>query len=124
MSSCIKLITSPDIIFDQSDSILVVCPDQDLQQSLQEYLTVQDRPINVYYYENHSKDIRWLLTVAKISDKVIVDLDSVSEDVSHFVSYILSFPHTYYKTMHPQAEWTLINQNRFFDFPTFESETE
>ena len=120
----LKIITPPDILFDQAESILVICPDTQLQKALQDYLATQEHPINVYYYQSQDKDIRWLLTTAKLSKKIIVDLDNVTEDVNHFMSYILSFSHTYYKTLHMKADWTLINQNRFFDFPNFESEEE
>lgn len=124
MTSTVKVITSPDILFDQTKSVLVVQPGPDLKKKLEEYLAETNTNVNVYIFSDADTDIKWLLTVAKIANYVILDIDNASSLVAHFMSYLVSFSNTYYKTEHMKAPWDLLNQNRFYDFPNFESETE
>lgn len=117
MPNKVKIITAPDMLFDQAESILVICPDEDLKTHLQTYLEKIDRDVNLYYYDGADTDIKWLLTVAKMVDIVLIDVDNATEEVTHFLSYIISIPTTYYKCVHKQVPWDLLNQNRFYDFP-------
>jgi hypothetical protein len=116
MQNSIKIITPPDLIFDQAESILIVCPSTELKKSLEEYLVNHEDAVNIYLFNNET-NIKWLLTTAKMSDIIIVDIDNCDENVSHFLGYLLTLPNTYYKCEHKKVEWELINQNRFFDFP-------
>ena len=97
MTDKIKIITQPDHILDREKSILVICPKDDLKKSLEVYLGYLDQPANVYIYSESDKNIRWLLTTVNIVNTIIVDIDNCSEDVSQFISYILSFSNTYYR---------------------------
>lgn len=110
----INLITSPDIIFNNVDSIFLIQPSADIKQDLEVYLSSEEDPIDIYIYENSTKDLKWLLTVAKLADIVIVDLDNVDETVIKLVSYILSLPNTWYRTYFDSSTWELINKNKFF----------
>jgi hypothetical protein len=116
MQNSIKIITPPDLIFDQAESILIVCPSTELKKSLEEYLVNHEDAVNIYLFNNET-NIKWLLITAKMSDIIIVDIDNCGENVSHFLGYLLTLPNTYYKCEHKKVEWELINQNRFFDFP-------
>jgi hypothetical protein len=116
MQNSIKIITPPDLIFDQAESILIVCPSTELKKSLEEYLVNHEDAVNIYLFNNET-NIKWLLITAKMSDIIIVDIDNCDENVSHFLGYLLTLPNTYYKCEHKKVEWELINQNRFFDFP-------
>lgn len=122
MNNKIKIITEPDIIFDQAVSILVITPSNDLKSNLQNFLLNSTESFNVYLFTESNKDIKWLLTIAKSVDYVLVDIDNISENVYHFLSYILSIPTTYYKCNNMQVPWDLLNQNRFYDFPDFNRE--
>ncbi len=117
MTDKIKLITPPDHILDREESILVICPKDDLKKSLEVYLGQLTHPANVYIYSESDKNIRWLLTTVSIVNTIILDIDNCSDDVSHFISYILSYSNTYYRCENKLAPWELINLNRFYDFP-------
>lgn len=116
----IKIITPPDIIFNQDTSLLLICPGDDLSLNLNNFLAELDKSLNIYLFDNSQTDIQWLLTVAKMSDYNLVDIDNLSLKVNHFLSYILSLSNTYYKCSHEMANWELLNKNKFFDFPNIE----
>jgi hypothetical protein len=120
----IKVITAPDIIFDQSHSILVITPSQDTKEKIENYAVELEDHINIYIYTGTEKDIKWLLSTAKMVDYIIVDIDNLTEDVNHFLSYILSLPNTYYRCLNMKSDWTLLNKNRFYDFPNLKEEVD
>jgi hypothetical protein len=121
MQNSIKIITPPDLMFDQTESMLLVCPSTELKKSLEEYLAEHDGAVNIYLFSNEM-DIKWLLTTAKMSDVIILDIDNCGQNVSHFLGYLLTLPNTYYKCEHMKVQWDLLNQNRFFDFPNIKKE--
>lgn len=121
MQNSIKIITPPDLMFDQIDTMLLVCPNIELKKSLEVYLSEHDDAVNIYLFSNEM-DIKWLLTVAKMSDVIIIDIDNCGSNVSHFLSYLLTMPNTYYKCEHETVDWNLLNQNRFYDFPNIKKE--
>ena len=118
----IKIITAPDILFDQAMSIAVVCPGAGLKQNLDEYLKTANTSVNVYLYTEEDRNISWLLKVAKMADYVLIDIDNCGTATSHFLSYLLTLSNTYYKCEHMKVEWNLLNQNRFYDFTQFTKE--
>ena len=121
MQNSIKIITPPDLIFDQTESMLLVCPSAELKKSLEEYLAEHDDAVNIYLFSNET-DIKWLLITARMADVVIIDIDNCGQNVSHFLGYLLTLHNTYYKCEHMQVQWDLLNQNRFFDFPNITKE--
>jgi hypothetical protein len=121
MQNNIKIITPPDLIFDQTESMLLVCPNVELKKSLEGYLATHEDAVNIYLFSNET-DIKWLLITAKMSDVVIIDIDNCGSNVSHFLSYLLTLPNTYYKSEHETVEWRLLNQNKFYDFPNIKKE--
>lgn len=116
----IKVITTPDIIFDQSLKILVINGRSDIKKSLEKQLAETQNPVSTYVYSDSDTDIKWLLTVANISDIIILDMDNSDESTGQFFSYLLSLPATYYRCEHPQVDWGMLNTNRFFELPNFE----
>ncbi len=118
MTGNIKLVTSPDIVYDQSYTITIVCPSEDLKSRAHEFLSTIKANVTVYFYTGQEKDIKWLLTVSKMSDTVILDIDNCPGDVVYFISYLLTLPSTHYKCNHLLAPWSILNSNRFYDFPT------
>lgn len=123
MSDSIKVITTPDIIFDDSYKLLAVNPFTDLKQSIENWAVDQDYPISIYYYSTDDDDIKWLLTTANICDTILLEVDNCTNDVSSFLSYLISLSTTYYRTTNLKQPWNLLNQNRFFDFPELSKET-
>lgn len=120
----IKVITVPDVIFDQAHSILVVTPSLDTKEKIEKYAVNFEDHINIYVYTGLEKDIKWLLSTAKMVDYVIIDIDNLSDDISQFLSYLLSLPNTYYRCLNMRSDWTLLNKNRFYDFPNFKEEVD
>lgn len=122
MNNQIKIITPPDLIFDNSYKILVICPKEDLKKSLESWIIEKEFPISIYYFTLSDTDIKWLLTCANICDKIILELDEYNENAFHFQSYLLGLSNTYYRCEHKKVQWELINQNRFYDFSDFRKE--
>ena len=110
----INLITSPDIIFNNINSVFLIQPTIDIKKDLEYYLSYDDNPANIYIYEQSTKDLKWLLTVAGLADLVVIDIDNASDDVLRLTSYILSLPNTWYRTSRDNEVWDLINKNKFF----------
>jgi hypothetical protein len=115
----IKIVTPPDIIYDKSFKLLVVQPNSHLKLSIEDWALDQDLAISIYFFTEFDRDINWLLTTAHLSDKIVIDVDNCDDNVSQFLSYLISLPHTYYKCDHMKTPWDLLNKNRFYDFPNF-----
>lgn len=113
----VTLITPPDILPNRTQSILLVTPTSDIKDFLDNYLKTFNANIHVYLYTPTDVDIKWLLTVAVRAEAVILDCDNVPDDASHFLSYIISMPNTYYRITNPKVDYSVINPNRFYDFP-------
>jgi hypothetical protein len=121
MDNKIKVVTAPDIVFDQSFNILVISPANDLTKSLEDFVVSRLKSMNLYFYLGSENDLKWLLTIAKIADCVIIDLDNCNEQISPFIAYILSLPNTHYRTNNISIDWSILNKNRFYDFPEIKS---
>jgi hypothetical protein len=115
----IKIITAPDLIFDRAHTILVIAPGTDLKTQIEKYALEVDDHVNIYLYKGDEADLKWLLTTAKLVDYILIDIDNCTEEITHFLSYILSFPNTYYRCLNMRSPWELLNKNRFYDFPKF-----
>jgi hypothetical protein len=113
----VTLITPPDILSNRTQSILLVTPNSDIKDFLDDYLKTFNANIHVYLYTPSDADIKWLLTVAVRAEAVILDCDNAPDDLSHFLSYIISMPNTYYRITNPKVDYSIINPNRFYDFP-------
>jgi len=113
----VTLITPPDILPNRTQSILLITPSSDIKDFLDHYLKTFNANIHVYLYAPSDVDIKWLLTVAVRAEAVILDCDNVPDDASHFLSYIISMTNTYYRITNPKVDYSVINPNRFYDFP-------
>ncbi len=118
----IKIITSPDRIFDQSQTLLIITPSEDLKTAVHDYAINCDQHLNIYLYTNSDDNLPWLLSIANSVDNVLIDMDNCQASISHFFGYILSLPNTYYRCSVMQAPWDLLNKNRFYDFPKLNEE--
>lgn len=123
MDNKIILITPPDKIFNQNNSTLLVYPSDAVRKQAQDILAKSGGKQNVYLYspnKEDDEDIDWLLTVAKMSDVVVLDYDNSSKHVKAFASYLISLSHTYWLT---SDDWMLYNKlspNRIYGLDVIE----
>lgn len=117
MPKKITVITPPDILPNRTQSILLITPSADIKQFLDNFLQTFNANMHVYVYNPNDSDIKWALTVACRAEATIIDCDNVPADLNHFLSYMISMPNTYYRITNPKVDYSIINPNRFFDFP-------
>jgi len=116
VSNKILIITPPDKIFNQNTNVLVICASERTKEDLQNILGTSTGGQNVYLYEpkDEEEDIEWLLTVAKMSEVVILDLDNASYGVRQLASYLISLPQTYWLTNSDEACYNMLSPNRIY----------
>ena len=116
MNDKIILITPPDKIFNQNLSCLLIYPSDDIREQAQDILSNSEGMQNVYLYnvDDNDADVDWLLSVAKMSDIVILDYDNCNMHVKHLASYIISLPHTYWLTSNDTMLYNKLSPNRIY----------
>lgn len=122
MENKIILITPPDKIFNQNHSCLLIYPSEKIKKQAQEILSKSEGRQNIYLYEldDEEQDLDWLLTVAKMSDTVVLDLDNCSYEVKMFASYIISLPQTYWLTAEDRLLYNKLSPNRIYGLDVIE----
>jgi len=122
MDNKIVLITPPDKLFNQNPSCLLIYPSETVRKELQDILAKQEGRQNIYLYnvDSDDKDVDWLLSVAKISDLVILDYDNSPEHVRVLASYIVSLPQTYWLTSEDTMLYNRLSPNRIYGLDTIE----
>jgi hypothetical protein len=113
--SDITLITSPDKVFNQNESILLVFPSESTRASIQSFLAESEHPYNVYLY-NEDNNIDWLLSVHKFCNLCVLDLDNFPPELTKLVSYLISFPQTYWLTKGEHLYYNKLSVNRIYNF--------
>jgi hypothetical protein len=120
----IALITPPDFLYNDSFSILLVCPSAGSKDILNSILLQSQMPLNIMVYET-PKDgihlIEWLLNAVKISDCVFIDLDNCDTLVRQFASHIIAQTKTFYLTNDNTTPYNLLSKSRVYDFAWLES---
>lgn len=113
----ITLITPPDKLFNNSYSFLLIYPGNDIKQQFQNAIAFVDQPFNVYYYEQDDLEhnVDWLLSVCKIVDTVIFDLDNTSSRIKTLASYIIADPKTYWLTNDTESYYNKISINQVYN---------
>lgn len=111
----ITIITPPDKIFNINVSYLLVCPSMHVKQQFQTILSSSIETLNVFIYENDEIDIDWLLSVAFMSDVVIIDIDNCNPTTKLFVAFLLGQPNVFYITADELTPYKLISKNRIFN---------
>jgi len=118
----IVLITPPDKLFNQNPSCLLIHPRETIRQEAQEILARSNNAQNIYLYNvnDDQSNVDWLLTVAKISELVILDLDNSPEHVRVLGSYLVSLPHTYWLTSEDWMQYNKLSSNRIYGLDVVE----
>ena len=115
----INIITPPDKLFNDAVQVLLVFPSKELQTSVQEHLVDIEDDINIYVYDREvysDNDTDWLLTVFKMSDITIIDVDMVKPYLRDLLSYMIAKPKTYWLTKGENRVYNKLSNNRFNDF--------
>lgn len=118
MTNQIKIITAPDILYNDSIQILLVSPSKTLQKELQDkYLATTDHDINVYYFNEevyNKENTAWLLSVFKMSDITIIDVDNTPSYLRDLLSYMIGKNKTYWLTNAHDIVYSHISDNRVY----------
>ena len=114
----IKIITSPDILYNDSVQILLISPSKNLQKEMQDkYLASTKDDVNVYYFNDKVYDkenINWLLSVFKMSDIVIIDIDNSPAYLRDLLSYMIGKNKTYWLTNAHDIVYNHISENKVY----------
>ena len=111
----ITVITNPDILYNNVFSIFLIFPNNNIKQQINDLLLKCNSEIHVYLYDENTTDIEWLLTVAKLVDTIILDVDNSDVIVKNFASYLISLQKTFYLTNDITTPYNLINKNKIYD---------
>jgi hypothetical protein len=103
------LVTPPDIVTEQYDSICFVNMSRDEQELAQDFLKSYNKDLIVYIYNNNN-ELSWLFNAAKKSKSVYFNIDNTIDNLYYYISYFASMPNVTYK--HFSRDFSLINPNR------------
>lgn len=122
MDNKLILITPPDKLFNQNPSCLLIYPSDSIRKEAQDILARSESSQNIYIYsvDDEHKDIDWLLTVSKMSDLVIFDIDNSPEHVRVLASYIVSLSNTYWLTSDDWMQYNKLSANRIYGLDAIE----
>ena len=114
----INIITTPDVVHNQSLSFLLVQPSIGVRDQFQNLLEKFDIPINIYLYDPQNDEERtydWLLNVTKFVDYTILDIDNLDSIERNLASYIVSLPNTFYLTNDEFTPYNILSVNRIYN---------
>jgi len=114
----LNLITSPDKLFNDNQSLLLVNPSDSIKENFNHYAQQFENDVNLYLYENSETDLRWLLEVVETVDHIILDIDNTKLN-QWIIGYLLSFGKTFYLTNAPDSVYNIINNNRIYELKQF-----
>jgi hypothetical protein len=116
----IKIITSPDRIYDTSSDILLINPSQErLAQFQEEFLATTHISCNVYLYDKKTyspNDFEWLLSVFRSSKLTILDLDNLAPHLQEYIAYFIAQPTTFWLTNIDKPVYNHISKNKIYSF--------
>lgn len=106
----VTLLTPPEKLFNPHElSFLLVCPTRETKEQFKDIVDLFDKDLVVYLYENII-DIDWLLTVSRIANTIIIDVDNCDPVTTRFISLLMSHPDSYYLTKNKEIPYKLINR--------------
>ena len=114
--SNITLITPPDKVFNQNTNIFLLYPSEKIKSDLQDVLAGTVSPVNIYLYENTDEhDIDWLLSIHKLSDIVLVELEQLPSEIKQIEAYLISQSNTYWLTKGENVWYNKLSVNKIYD---------
>ena len=114
----LNLITSPDKLFNENTSLLLVNPSDIVKENFNSFAQQFEQNVNLYLYENNEEELGWLLEVAQSVDHIILDIDNTK--ISQWIiGYLLGFGKTFYLTNTPESVYNVINNNRIYELKQF-----
>ena len=114
----LNLITSPDKLFNDNQSLLLVNPSDSIKENFNHYAQQFENDVNLYLYENSETDLRWLLEVVETVDYIILDIDNTKVE-PWIIGHLLGFGKTFYLTNTPDSVYNVINNNRIYELKQF-----
>jgi len=113
----INLITPPDKVFNNARSVLLIYPSKTVKNDFQNIVSSWEEDCNVYIYnlDQTEHNIDWLLSVCKISDAVIFDIDNSDVEIKKLASFIVANPNTYWLTGEADPVYNMLSVNRIYD---------
>jgi hypothetical protein len=113
----IAVITQPDKLFNNDPSVLLIYPSNDVKQQFQTQVEDLDISLNVYVYNQESTEhnFDWLLSVMKMCDITIFDIDNSESEVRNLASYIVANSDTYWLTKDPSPVYNYLSVKRIYD---------
>jgi|TARA_B110000503_G_scaffold68084_1_gene106442 hypothetical protein len=111
----VNLITPPDILYNNTYSIVLVSANNLLKNELQSHIEKFNINFNIYVLDNENIDINWLLTCIKIADIVIFDIDNADDIIKNFTSYIIGHDNVFWLTNREYLYYTSISVNRKYN---------
>lgn len=114
----IAVVTQPDQIYNDSFKILLIYPNTQVKNLLNEYLKTLEKDVSIYLYEeqfdNHNPE--WLMATINQSDFVYYDMDNTPPTVKFLDSYILSKNKTYWLTQGENLFYTFLSRKRLYNY--------
>ena len=114
----IAVVTQPDQIYNDSFKILLIYPNTQIKNLLNEYLKTLEKDVSIYLYEeqfdNHNPE--WLMATINQSDFVYYDMDNTPPTVKFLDSYILSKNKTYWLTQGENMFYTFLSRKRLYNY--------
>ena len=111
----ITLITPPDKLFNMNLSYLLIKPSTQVKEQFQIILSQILEDVNVFVYDEDDHDIGWLLSIAQQVEVIIIDVDNCDLITSHFITFLLAHPNSYYITNDDTIPYKLISKNRIYN---------
>ena len=113
----ITVITPPDKVFNNNFSFLLVYPNSDVKQQFQQLIANIDHPFNIYYYEQEELDhnVDWLLSLVKMTECVIFDVDNTPAKIRTLASYIIAQNNTFWLTNDNDTYYNKLSTNRIYN---------
>lgn len=111
----ITLITPPDKLFNMNLSYLLIKPSTQVKEQFQIILSQILEDVNVFVYDEDDHDVGWLLSIAQQVEVIIIDVDNCDLITSHFITFLLAHPNSYYITNDDTIPYKLISKNRIYN---------
>lgn len=117
----INLITPPDKLYNLHTSFLLLYPSESVKFQFQNLIENARGIFNVYLYDQEEPVYEWLLSVLKISDYVIVDVDNVPPNHRDLLSYIIAHSNAFWLTKAENELYTKLSSNRIYNLDWLQS---